>query len=177
MPDGAHYGNGTGALPDGVDIRSWGGYIVLPPSIHPNGRRYQWEADFGPHECGPRALPSMLQALLKGHNQAFSVNLAGPADSDAVEAACEAVEAILNRQGLLHGGRKEWGNGRKWILNECPFAPEVAPHVPDRGSFVAVLPDARITAGCHHNRCRARLRDLHVSGWCFILRKGCISGY
>ena len=41
--------NGTGKnrvnLLAGVDIRSDGGYIVAPPSIHPNGRQYQWEYD------------------------------------------------------------------------------------------------------------------------------------
>ena len=29
-----------------VDVRADGGYIVLPPSIHPNGNRYTWVDDF-----------------------------------------------------------------------------------------------------------------------------------
>ena len=34
---------------DDVDIRANGGYIVAPPSIHPNGTKYEWEDD--PDEC------------------------------------------------------------------------------------------------------------------------------
>lgn len=34
---------------DDVDIRANGGYIVAPPSIHPNGTRYEWED--APDEC------------------------------------------------------------------------------------------------------------------------------
>ena len=32
-------------LLEGVDIRSDGGYIIAPPSVHPNGRLYEWEYD------------------------------------------------------------------------------------------------------------------------------------
>lgn len=38
-----------GGLYDGVDIRGEGGYIVAPPSVHPNGRVYEWE--YGPGDC------------------------------------------------------------------------------------------------------------------------------
>lgn len=37
-------------LYEGIDIRANGGYIVAPPSIHPDtGRRYEWEQ--GPGDC------------------------------------------------------------------------------------------------------------------------------
>lgn len=35
----------TGSLPEGIDIRGSGGYIVAPPSIHYSGRRYAWAND------------------------------------------------------------------------------------------------------------------------------------
>jgi Bifunctional DNA primase/polymerase, N-terminal len=34
-------GNGADVLP-GVDFRGRDGYVVAPPSVHPDGHRYQW---------------------------------------------------------------------------------------------------------------------------------------
>lgn len=34
--------NSTEKLGPGIDVRGKGGYIVLPPSVHPSGNRYQW---------------------------------------------------------------------------------------------------------------------------------------
>lgn len=36
--------NRTGIY-EGIDIRGDGGYIVAPPSVHPNGNTYEWEQD------------------------------------------------------------------------------------------------------------------------------------
>lgn len=35
--------NCVGAIGDGLDIRTDGGYIVIAPSLHISGRRYEWE--------------------------------------------------------------------------------------------------------------------------------------
>jgi len=36
----------AGALGQGLDIRGDGGYIIAPPSLHPNGQRYHFLNDF-----------------------------------------------------------------------------------------------------------------------------------
>ena len=39
---GSDYGNRAGIL-EGVDVRGEGGYVIAPPSMHPNGTEYCWE--------------------------------------------------------------------------------------------------------------------------------------
>lgn len=41
---GSDIGNRTGIL-EGVDVRGEGGYVIAPPSTHPNGTEYVWEDD------------------------------------------------------------------------------------------------------------------------------------
>ena len=82
QPEGAHYGNETGDLPEGIDIRGEGGYIILPPSLHACGRRYQWEADYGPGEIEAAEMPAALRARLdaavqgKARRKAATISLA-----------------------------------------------------------------------------------------------------
>jgi hypothetical protein len=44
-PAGCDIRNSASAIGTGLDIRGAGGYIVAPPSLHANGRRYAWSVD------------------------------------------------------------------------------------------------------------------------------------
>lgn len=53
--------NRTGIMP-GLDVRGDGGYIVIAPSIHMSGRRYEWIHHL--ESCELAALPSWLDDLM-----------------------------------------------------------------------------------------------------------------
>lgn len=56
---GGHVGNRAGIRP-GIDLRGDGGCIVLPPSIHPNGRAYEWTPGLSPTERALANLPAFF---------------------------------------------------------------------------------------------------------------------
>lgn len=79
-------GNRTGALPKGVDVRGLGGYVLAPPSLHPNGTRYAWG------DCRELApIPAVWLAKIKGDRYATKdareLSLVPPVSSDGRLAA------------------------------------------------------------------------------------------
>ena len=64
MPEGKTWGNDTGTLPAGIDIRGHGGFVVAPPSLHASGRRYQFEHGYGPTEINIGNVSPALAAIL-----------------------------------------------------------------------------------------------------------------
>jgi hypothetical protein len=48
------------AIAQGIDLRGDGGYVVAPPSIHPNGARYTWVLGRSPEDIALAPLPRWL---------------------------------------------------------------------------------------------------------------------
>jgi hypothetical protein len=57
--------NSAGKIAPGIDVRGEGGYVIVPPSVHPTGRPYTWSVD-----CGSAfaAAPDWLLATANGGN-------------------------------------------------------------------------------------------------------------
>lgn len=71
------YQNMVGLLPE-VDVRADGGYVVVPPSIHPNGIEYSWVID--PIEMGLNdllELPGELRSKLITQETSERKNIEG----------------------------------------------------------------------------------------------------
>lgn len=62
--------NSVSNLGRGLDIRGDGGYIVVAPSLHLHGRRYEWELSCRPLEATIADLPDWLLTRIKEDRQA-----------------------------------------------------------------------------------------------------------
>jgi hypothetical protein len=68
QPKGKILGNEQGDLPRGIDVRGRNGYIIVPPSIHKSGDRYEWEASSHPKDIKMVDAPEWLVQLISASN-------------------------------------------------------------------------------------------------------------
>jgi len=111
----APYGNSRGALPDGIDVRGVGGYVIAPGALLPDGRTYRQLA--GSWDAVP-ALPEPLAALLRQKQPLTSPAPQQSAVSDREHAY--ALNAIADEIASLSLMRE--GQGRNRALNEAAYS-------------------------------------------------------
>lgn len=63
-----------------LDTRSTGGYVVAPPSIHPDGDTYVWAEGKGPRELKPAPAPEWLVEIFVARKQSPRAHDPGPRD-------------------------------------------------------------------------------------------------
>jgi len=61
-PKAAIIRNSAGKLAPGLDVRGDGGYVLVPPSIHPSGKAYEWLVPALPIADAPAWLLRMVAA-------------------------------------------------------------------------------------------------------------------
>lgn len=84
--------NSAGRLGAGLDVRADGGYVIAPPSIHPNGNKYRWESSSRIDEVELSEVPPWLLERMK------------PEDAERFELPAKVGEGKRN-DTLYHLGR------------------------------------------------------------------------
>jgi putative DNA primase/helicase len=86
--------NSTSQLANGIDVRGEGGYVVAPPSEHPEGGTYNWALNCGPHECELDPLPEGIAERLRGPQKLVL-------DSDSSNGSGDAIITTGQRNATL----------------------------------------------------------------------------
>ncbi|MBN1610872.1 MAG: bifunctional DNA primase/polymerase [Polyangiaceae bacterium] len=121
----------TCALRDGVEVASHGHYVVAPPSIHPSGRQYNWEASSRPNEVELAPLPEWLCRMI-GERPACRIYDPGSGTTDPQSfplGAAFAADGLLGSElrpgvwAVLCPNRAQHTTGRDFDSSTILFAP------------------------------------------------------
>ena len=136
----------------GLDVRADGGYVVLPPSIHPNGRTYSWDTSCLNIAEAPEWL---LEALYPSQPEAPP--RAAPSsvtDEDRATGGDVLALAAERIRACTDGRRHETIYRESAIIGEL-----VAGGCIDRGQAEALLVEAGLAIGKPEAEVRRTVRD------------------
>ena len=172
---------------EGAEVRGEGGYIIVPPSTHPNGKRYKWEIDQDPAESPAQLLeivrkvppisnqtsgtPSSKRALLTSGPSKLRNS---PYGMKALQAECSAIqrapnggqesalnEASLKIGRLVAGGELHRGDAIAALVNA---GLSMTSHNP-RNPWTAEKVETKVARGIQHGMARPRSAPtLHKPG-------------
>jgi hypothetical protein len=85
---------------DGVDLRAQGGYVVAPPSLHPSGARYLWDAGASDIVPIPHDIAEFLFEKQSALREMPKQALAGKVKAGCRNTELTRVAGLLRRHGL-----------------------------------------------------------------------------
>lgn len=128
----------------GIDFKSSGGYVVLPPSIHPSNTPYRWMDGHTPFDCAIAEIPDALAELRRKKEvkepdprkldtdgaERMSAEI-GPVDRDEIIDALKAIEPEDYYQWLDVGMAIKAGLGEDGFDIWDDWSAGSAKHEPD----------------------------------------------
>lgn len=143
--------NTTGRLPGvgkllGVDLRADGGYIIVPESVHPNGKTYEWV-----HRVWPEPCPEWLKEPPAPKPEPLPTNIS----SKYAEAALEG--EVRKVQYALKGSRNN-------TLNEAAFALGQLTGLLDESTIITQLKSAAVQSGLPEGEALQTIRSGMAAG-------------
>ena len=153
----------------GIEVLAKGAHGVIV-GTHESGAVIEWRGERIITTTADRVAALWRQRTgtelgASGHNHED----AGPADAEAVQRSQALVTKVLDLAGVPTPVWKPYdGDGRKVVLDKCPFNPPDDPHAEDRSAAVVIGADGRIGAVCHHARCQARIQAHEGGGWALL---------
>lgn len=100
---GVTLANTAGVLGAGLDIRSDGGNVVLPGSVHISGRVYEYEATHSPEDILLALMPTWLILLLQGHRKGRLAPPPGPLQNGTVHYTLVSWAGAMHARGMSPG--------------------------------------------------------------------------
>jgi hypothetical protein len=92
--------NRAGIIP-GLDVRGDGGYVVAPPSIHPNGNQYRWEVPInGELPAFPPTLFKLISSPIDGTEKRSAKVIDGIILEGQRNAALTSLAGTMRRRGM-----------------------------------------------------------------------------
>lgn len=155
----SRFRNTAGKIGRGIDTRADGGYVVLPPSIHPGGSVYVWDEAKSPVKLKCSPIPQALVDRLESGRARPSSPSPGGQTRKALSSDSPYVRAAL--AGELEKLRKAPEGTRNQTLNEASFAlgQLIAAGLLDRGTVETILAGASLEIGLGATECRSTIRS------------------
>lgn len=146
LPADFYVPNSASKLADKVDIRANGGYVVAPPSRHPDGGFYEWVENLSPEEATLADIPEHIVSLIRSHQAPEKVTrLPTPINTTDTIREPYIQKAIDNEIALVSSAKDGTRNDQ---LNRSAFAlAQFIPHGLSESKISDLLESAALNAG------------------------------